>query len=152
MDLAGRRVEVIDLPGLYSLAPRSRDEIVVVDLLLGRRKEVAAVDAVVCIVDAGNLDAISIWSARCSNWDCPPCWPSTCSTWPRTRGIRVDLARLERQLGVPVVPIQANRRTRPAAAEGGAGDDDCPSGAGGRAEQRDAHHHALRCRRRSRRK
>ena len=47
--------EIIDLPGLYSLAPRSRDEMVAVDLLLGRRSDCAAVDAVLCVVDAANL-------------------------------------------------------------------------------------------------
>ena len=83
---------------------------VVVDLLLGRRKGGPRVDAVVCIVDAGNLERNLYLLARCWNWGCPPCWRSTCSTWPRSAGIRVDCARLERQLGVPVVPIQANRR------------------------------------------
>ena len=55
MEFAGRRFEFVDLPGLYSLAPRSRDEMVAVDLLLGRRRDVPPVDAVLCIVDAGNL-------------------------------------------------------------------------------------------------
>ena len=53
--LEGRRVEVIDLPGLYSLAPRSRDEMVAVDLLLGRQADAAPVDVILCIVDASNL-------------------------------------------------------------------------------------------------
>ena len=56
MTVAGRQFEVIDLPGLYSLAPRSRDEMVVVDLLLGRREGAAPVDGIVSIVDAGNLE------------------------------------------------------------------------------------------------
>ena len=55
MDYAGRRYELIDLPGLYSLAPRSRDEMVAVDLLLGRCEDCSPIDAIVCIVDAANL-------------------------------------------------------------------------------------------------
>ena len=39
MEFAGRQFEFVDLPGLYSLAPRSRDEMVAVDLLLGRRDD-----------------------------------------------------------------------------------------------------------------
>ena len=39
---AGRQMAVIDLPGTYSLAPRSLDEMVAVDVLLGRRSDVSA--------------------------------------------------------------------------------------------------------------
>ena len=55
MDYDGCRYQLIDLPGLYSLSPRSRDEMVSVDVLLGRGEGMSPVDAVVCIVDAGNL-------------------------------------------------------------------------------------------------
>src|SRR5438105_2396460 len=52
----GRRFALVDLPGTYSLAPRSPDEMIAVDVLLGRRSEVAPPDVVLCIVDAGNLE------------------------------------------------------------------------------------------------
>src|ERR1700754_5190538 len=45
----GQRVELIDLPGTYSLAPRSPDEMVAVDVLLGRRGDSKPVDAVLSI-------------------------------------------------------------------------------------------------------
>ena len=54
MTYEGRRWEFVDLPGLYSLAPRSRDEMVAVDVLLGRYEDSTPVDAVVCIVDASK--------------------------------------------------------------------------------------------------
>src|SRR5881275_24698 len=53
---AGRAVELIDLPGTYSLAPRSPDEMVAVDVILGRQEGEARPDVVVSIVDASNLD------------------------------------------------------------------------------------------------
>src|SRR5215207_5144636 len=53
---AGRPWEVVDLPGSYSLAPRSPDEMVTVDLLLGRLPGEPRPDVVVSIVDASNLD------------------------------------------------------------------------------------------------
>ena len=56
MDCAGQRFALIDLPGTYSLAPRSPDEMVTVDVLLGRRADSPAPDAVLCIVDASNLE------------------------------------------------------------------------------------------------
>src|ERR1041385_2886126 len=48
--------EIVDLPGTYSLAPRSPDEIVTVDVLLGRRDDANPPDVVLCIVDASNLE------------------------------------------------------------------------------------------------
>jgi ferrous iron transport protein B len=51
MRWAGRAISLVDLPGTYSLSPRTRDEMVSVDVLLGRRG-LAKPDAVVCIVDA----------------------------------------------------------------------------------------------------
>src|SRR5580698_7053836 len=47
---------VIDLPGTYSLAARSPDEMVTVDFILGHRPEEPRPDVVISIVDAGNLD------------------------------------------------------------------------------------------------
>src|SRR5918993_1976559 len=53
----GTEFEVIDLPGTYSLAPRSPDEMVAVDVLLGRSETgVPPIDVVLCIVDASNLE------------------------------------------------------------------------------------------------
>src|SRR5262245_53805228 len=51
-----RVVNVIDLPGTYSLAVRSPDEQVARDVLLGRTEDTPKPDIVVCVVDAGNLE------------------------------------------------------------------------------------------------
>src|SRR5687768_8138375 len=56
MQHGGRTFSLVDLPGTYSLAPRSPDEMVAVDVLLGRRSDVPSPDAVLCIVDASNLE------------------------------------------------------------------------------------------------
>ena len=75
MQFAGRQFELIDLPGLYSLAPRSRDEMVAVDLLLGRRATCRR--SMPCCASSmpATCNATCISSARCSSWGCPPCWP-----------------------------------------------------------------------------
>src|SRR5918911_3124575 len=52
----GQVFELIDLPGTYSLAPRSPDEMVTVDVLLGRRDDDSPPDVVLSIVDASNLE------------------------------------------------------------------------------------------------
>src|SRR5579872_4815533 len=49
-------VDLVDLPGTYSLAPRTLDEMVAVNVLLGRQPDVGAPDVVLCIVDASNIE------------------------------------------------------------------------------------------------
>jgi len=51
----GREVFLIDLPGIYSLQPRSEDEEVTRDVLLGQKAELGRPDAVILILDATNL-------------------------------------------------------------------------------------------------
>ena len=56
----GCEFALIDLPGTYSLAPRSPDEMIAADVLLGRRGDVAPPDVVLCIVDAGKREAEAV--------------------------------------------------------------------------------------------
>src|SRR6202171_6258917 len=52
----GRILELIDLPGTYSLAPRSPDEMLAVEVILGQQAGEPRPDVVVAIVDASNLE------------------------------------------------------------------------------------------------
>jgi ferrous iron transport protein B len=52
----GQPFDLIDLPGTYSLAPRSLDEMVAVDVILGQQQGESRPDVLVCIVDASNLE------------------------------------------------------------------------------------------------
>lgn len=110
MEYAGARYELVDLPGLYSLAARSRDEMVAVDLMLGRLKGTAPVDAVVCIVDAANLPRNLYLLSQVLEFGLPTVVALNMIDVAADRGVRVDAARLAERLGVPVVPVQANRR------------------------------------------
>src|SRR3954451_18072932 len=56
MTCGGEPFELVDLPGTYSLAPRSPDEMVAVDVILGRQAGQERPDVVVCIADASNLE------------------------------------------------------------------------------------------------
>ena len=51
----GRHLDLIDLPGIYSLIPKSTDERIAVDVLKGRLKNVPTLHGVVVVLDAGNL-------------------------------------------------------------------------------------------------
>lgn len=110
MDFAGQRYELVDLPGLYSLAPRSRDEMVAVDLLLGRQKDYPAVDAIICIVNAANLARNLYLVSQVLELGLPTVLAVNMLDVVKSRDIELDLPKLERQLGIPVIGIQAHRR------------------------------------------
>lgn len=104
------RLELIDLPGTYSLAPRSPDEMVAVDVLLGRRHEQARPDAVLCIVDASNIERNLYLVNQVLELELPTVVALNMTDLAEVRGLRIDAARLAARLGVAVVPVQANRR------------------------------------------
>ena len=110
MEFAGRRFELVDLPGTYSLAPRSPDEMAAVDVLLGRRDDVRPVDAVLSIVDASNLERNLYLVSQVLELGLPTIVVLNMTDVARARGLTIDVERLRRQLGVPVVEVQANKR------------------------------------------
>lgn len=107
---AGRQVTVIDLPGTYSLAPRSLDETVTVDVLLGRRRDAETPDVIVCIVDASNLERNLYLVSQALELDRPLVVVLNKVDLVEERGDRIDIERLEQRLGVPVIETQAHRR------------------------------------------
>ncbi|MBN1909184.1 MAG: ferrous iron transporter B, partial [Pirellulales bacterium] len=110
MDLGGHVCEVVDLPGVYSLAPRSRDEMVTVDLLLGRRDDEPPVDLVLCVVDATNLGRNLYLVTQILELGLPTVVALNMIDLAEDQGLEIDLEQLRRRLPVPIVPIQANRR------------------------------------------
>jgi ferrous iron transport protein B len=104
------RYALVDLPGTYSLAPRSPDEAVTVEVLLGRQSDVPPPDAVLCIVDATNLERNLYLVSQVLELGLPTVVALNMTDLARQRGIAIDIARLQRQLGVTIVPVQANRR------------------------------------------
>lgn len=101
--------EVIDLPGTYSLAPRSPDEMVAVDVLLGRGSDQAPPDIVLSIIDAANLQRNLYLVSQVLSCELPTVVALNMVDVAAERGIEMDVATLSERLGVPVIPIQANR-------------------------------------------
>jgi ferrous iron transport protein B len=108
--LGQRRCQLVDLPGTYSLAPHSPDEMVAVDVLLGRAGDLGRIDVVLSIVDASNLERNLYLVSQVLELGLPTVVALNMTDVARTKGIAIDVARLERQLGVAVVEVQANRR------------------------------------------
>ncbi len=104
-----QRFELIDLPGTYSLAPRSLDEMVAVDVLLGRQADVGATQAVLCIVDASNIERNLYLVSQVLEMGLPTVVALNMIDIAEGRGIKIDVATLATRLGVPVIAVQANK-------------------------------------------
>jgi ferrous iron transport protein B len=104
----GVDVDLIDLPGTYSLAARSPDEMVAVDLLLGRRPEEPRPAVVVSVVDATNLDRHLYLTSQLLDLGVPVVLAVNMIDAAAAQGLQIDYAKLSESTGVPVVPIQAN--------------------------------------------
>ncbi len=106
---ADRRFDLIDLPGTYSLAARSPDELVAVDLLLGRRKEEPPPDVILSIVDASNLDRHLYLTTQVMELGVPVVLAVNMVDVAAEQGMTVDVAKLAAATGLTVVPVQANK-------------------------------------------
>ncbi len=100
---SGKRVRMLDLPGLYSLEPATPDEQVTTDVLLGRRDGETKPDAIVCVTDATNLRQNLRLVLALKRLGVPLLLALNMSDLARKRGIVVDKDALARELGVPVV-------------------------------------------------
>jgi ferrous iron transport protein B len=103
----GKPIPVIDLPGAYSLAARSPDEAVTRDVLLGRRTDTPQPDRIICVLDASNLERNLYLVHQVLDLGRPVIVVLNMMDLARRAGIEIDAARLEEQLGVPVIPCEA---------------------------------------------
>lgn len=107
----GRRAEVIDLPGSYSLQPASPDEMVVRDVLLGLQADTPPPDLIIFVVDATNLDRHLYLALQVIELGRPLILALNMMDAADALGLHIDVAALERQLGVPVIGISAAKGT-----------------------------------------
>jgi ferrous iron transport protein B len=103
----GHPLTLIDLPGTYSLAARSPDEAITRDVLLGRRADTPLPDRVLCIVDATNLERNLYLVHQVLDLGRPVILVLNMMDLAAQAGIDVRAARLEKELGVPVIPCEA---------------------------------------------
>lgn len=101
---------LVDLPGTYSLAPRSPDEAVTVDALLGRGAGLARPDVLLCVVSAVSLERNLYLLSQIFELGKPAVVALTMLDVAEAHGYAVDVKRLSLRLGVPVVPVQGHRR------------------------------------------
>jgi len=102
------KAEVIDLPGTYSLYPKRMDEWVSYKVLLNQDNEIKA-DVVVVVADASNLKRNLLFCTQIIDLKVPVVIALTMMDMAKRKGIKIDTDALERELGVPVVPVSPRK-------------------------------------------
>jgi ferrous iron transport protein B len=98
--------EVIDLPGVYSIYPRSLDEQIVAEILLDHRS-VSTPDKIVVIADATNLKRGLLLLSQIVDIGLPTILALNMMDLVAKAGISYDIKTLSSRLGIPVIPINA---------------------------------------------
>jgi len=105
-----RHIDVVDLPGTYSLAARSADEAVAVNVLSGMLPQQAAPEIAIVILDASNVERNLYLFSQVFELELPVI--VVLNMWDRVaaEGLTVDSELIAKRLGVPVVCTSANKR------------------------------------------
>lgn len=106
----GRQVSVVDLPGTYSLRGRSPDEEITRDFVLGKASGETVPDLVLCVADSTNLRLTIRLLLELKRTGRPMILVLNMFDIASRRGISVDVERLAKELGVPVVTSIAVRK------------------------------------------
>jgi len=99
---------IIDLPGTYSLYPKSADEQVTYEVLLNQQNADRP-DLVVVIADASNLKRNLLFCSQIMDLKIPMVIALTMMDIARQKGITIDTTELQRLMGVPVIPVNPRR-------------------------------------------
>ena len=102
------RAEIIDLPGTYSLYPKSLDEKVITDLFYDKTSAQYP-DFVVVTVDASNLRRNLLLFTQLADMGLPTILALNMMDVAGQHGVNIDIVALQEELGVPVVPMNARK-------------------------------------------
>jgi ferrous iron transport protein B len=109
--LDGQAVTLVDVPGAYSLAAQSPDEMVAIDVLLGHVTDLPRPRAILAVVDATNLRRNLFLVTQLAELGLPLVVALNLWDVAQVRGIRIDTAALATALGATVVPVSAAKGT-----------------------------------------
>lgn len=99
---------IIDLPGTYSLYPKSADEQVTYEVLLNQHNADRP-DMVVVIADAANLKRNLLFCSQIMDLKIPMVIALTMMDIAKSKGITIDIPELERQIGIPVIALNPRK-------------------------------------------
>ena len=106
---ANRGYQVVDLPGAYSLNAMTPDEAITRDVLFGNRADEAPPDVIVLVVDATNLRLNLRLVLEVLRLQRPTVLALNMMDVAEKRGLVIDIARLQAELGIPVIETVAIR-------------------------------------------
>ncbi len=99
---------IIDLPGTYSLYPKRADEWVAYKVLMGEDADVHT-DMIVLIADASNLKRNLLFCSQIIDLKIPVVIAFSMMDLAKQKGTQIDIAGMERELGVPIVVINPRK-------------------------------------------
>ena len=100
--------ELIDLPGTYSLYPRRSDEWVAYKVMMGKDVDVKA-DMIILVADASNLKRNLLFCSQIIDLKIPVVMALTMNDLAAKKEIKIDIAALEKELGIPVVAVNPRK-------------------------------------------
>ena len=106
----GKVAEIIDLPGTYSLYPKSKDESIVFQVLADKTNS-SYPDVVVLVADATNLRRNLLLYSQVADLEVPMVLALNMTDMAQKEGIDVNVNRLAERLGIQVVAISARSKT-----------------------------------------
>lgn len=98
----GKKVTIVDLPGIYSLSPYSMEEIVSRDFIVNEKP-----DAIINIIDATNIERNLYLTVQLLELERPTVLALNFMDEVEKRGDKIDVKALSKLLGIPVVPVTA---------------------------------------------
>ncbi|MCF6286449.1 MAG: 50S ribosome-binding GTPase, partial [Candidatus Hydrogenedentes bacterium] len=104
------KVKLADLPGSYSLAARSPDEVIVVDVLLDQQTDEAPITGIIVVMDASNLERNLYFLSQLIELKKPFIVALNMMDIADRRGIKINCEALSKALGAPVVPVRAHKQ------------------------------------------
>lgn len=102
-----RILELVDLPGTYSLSPRSEEERIAAEVVSGLHPDLPPIQGVLCVVDATNLERSLYLALQVLDSGVPAVVVLNMMDELAQRGGRLDVAGLSKLLAVPVFPVSA---------------------------------------------
>jgi len=104
----GNKYELLDLPGCYSMDPKAPDEKITRDVLMGAQDGDDQPSAVVCVVDASNLERHLYLVLQVVDLGLPVIVALNKVDLAESLGVWINVELFSEELGLPVVPCQAN--------------------------------------------
>ncbi|MCL1963799.1 MAG: ferrous iron transport protein B [Firmicutes bacterium] len=103
--LGRQKVSIVDLPGIYSLSPYTKEEMVTRDFLLKDKP-----DGIINIIDATNIERNLYLTLQLIELQIPMVLALNMMDEVRANHESIDISRLQEELGIPVVPISAAKK------------------------------------------